>query len=376
LKRQNNGLRDTHKPTNRNLVYQLVYQQGSISKPEIAAQLGISLPTAIQNVKNLQWEGLLEEGITLESTGGRKAVAVTCAKNAKFSIGVDITRNHISAVLINLTAEIIESVRVSTSFENSPSYYHELGQLIGRLIDASGVNTGDILGVGFSVPGILTEDHRMLVFSHVLQVSALQCSNISQGLSYPSILCNDANAAGIAEMWKNKERGNAVYLTLSNTVGGAILIHNELYLGENQRGGEFGHETLVRNGLPCYCGRKGCVDAYCSALVLSKHTGGDLDTFFEGLHSGDENLKAVWNQYAQNLAMVINNLIVSFDCKVILGVYLGTYLEDFIGELKQLVAELTTFPGTEDYISACAYKREAAAVGAALLYIRPFIKAI
>jgi biotin operon repressor len=42
------------KQTNRNRIYQLVYQEGSLSKPAIAAKLGISLPTAIQNIKALQ----------------------------------------------------------------------------------------------------------------------------------------------------------------------------------------------------------------------------------------------------------------------------------------------------------------------------------
>jgi predicted NBD/HSP70 family sugar kinase len=362
------------KQANRNRIYQLVYQRGSISKPEIAMQLGISLPTAIQNVKALQQEGLLEEGQLLKSTGGRKATAVSFRKNAKFAIGADITRNHISIVLINLTTDIIEHIRVERAYENTPAYYQELVRMINQLVTIAGIPAADILGAGFSVPGVLTDDGRMIIYSHVLQVSALQCSTISRGLSYPAVLCNDANAAGSAEMWKHKSQANAVYLSLSDTVGGAILLHNELYLGENQRGGEFGHTTLIRDGLPCYCGRKGCVDAYCSAQILSKHSGGNLGVFFERLEAGDAGLRAIWEQYKSYLATTLNNLIVSFDCTVILGGYLGEYLENHMDELKQMVAELTTFPGTEDYITCCTYKKEAAAVGAALLYIQPFIK--
>jgi predicted NBD/HSP70 family sugar kinase len=175
-------------------------------------------------------------------------------------------------------------------------------------------------------------------------------------------------------MWVHKDRANTVYLSLSDTVGGAILLHGELYLGENQRGGEFGHATLFHDGLPCYCGQKGCVDAYCSALTLSRYTGGDLALFFEGLKAGNKKLLTVWEHYKTYLAMTLNNLIVSFDCNIILGGYLGEYLERHIDELRAAVAERTTFSGTENYITACTYKKEAAAVGAALLYIRPFIK--
>jgi predicted NBD/HSP70 family sugar kinase len=367
-------LLNNNKQTTRNRVYQLVYQKGSISKPEIAARLGISLPTAIQNVKTLQQEGLLEEGVILESTGGRKAIAITFRKNAYFALGTEITLNHISIVLINLASEIIEYARIEKTYENTPAYYQDLVRLIGHLVTASGVNPNAILGAGFSVPGILTKDGQMIIYSHVLQVSALQCSTISHGLPYPAAMCNDANSAGIAEMWIRKNHNNAIYLSLSNAVGGAILLNDALYTGENQRGGEFGHMTLVRDGLPCYCGRKGCVDAYCSALVLSRHTGGDLSLFFKRLKAGDKSLKAVWKQYLSYLTTAINNLLVSFDCPVILGGYLGEYLEEYIDDIRQSVSEVTTFLGNEDYITACVYKKEASAVGAALLYIRPFIK--
>jgi predicted NBD/HSP70 family sugar kinase len=363
--------------SNRNRVYQLVYQQGAISKPEIAVRLGVSLPTAIQIVKDLQEEGLLEEGAALESiTAGRKATAIQCVKKAKFALGVDITRNHISIVLINLAADILESVRLQKAYENTTAYYQELVKLVNQIVVVACVDTASILGIGISLPGITSADGKMLVYSHALNVSALPSAVIARTLPWETRLCNDANAGGTAEMWNHDLLSNAAYLSLSNTVGGAILLNNELYSGENQRSGEFGHVTLVPDGLPCYCGRKGCVDAYCSAQVLSRHTGGNLALFFEKLEGGDSTLRVIWDQYLSYLARVINNLIITLDCNVILGGYLGEYMEPYIDELKTRVADLTTFPGAEGFISPCAYKKEAAAVGAALLFIRSFIREI
>jgi predicted NBD/HSP70 family sugar kinase len=361
------------KQTNCGRIYRLVYQTGSISRPEIALRLGISLPSVIQNVKHLQTDGLLEEGGLLKSSGGRKPAAVHLNKNARFAVGVDITRNHLSVVLINLAADIIDRRRVKQRYEDNAAYYRQIVGLIDEMIADAGIVSDKILGTGFSVPAILSEDGRLLVYSRVLNVPVLYCSTISRGLSYESVLCNDANAAGIAELWRRKDLDNAVYLSLSNTVGGAILLHNELYLGENQRGGEFGHSTLVRDGRPCYCGRRGCMDAYCSAEILSRHTDGCLSRFFEQLSSGDPAIAAVWEEYSGWLAVALNNIIVSFDCKVILGGYLGEYLEGRLDDLKRRVAALATFSGAEDYVTPCVYKKEASAVGAALLYVRSFI---
>jgi predicted NBD/HSP70 family sugar kinase len=362
--------------TNRNRVYQLVYQQEAASRPDIAARLGLSLPTAIQIVKNLQQDGFLEDGEALESTVGRRAIAVRCVKNAHFALGIDITQNHISVVLINLMANILESIQVQRAFENKPSYYQELVHLTCTMVEAAGVEGKKILGVGIAMPGITSADGKTLSYSHALSLSALPVSAVARGLPWETTLCNDANAGGAAEMWNHKTQNDAVYLSLSSTVGGAIVLNKELYPGGNQRSAEFGHFTLVPGGRPCYCGRKGCVDAYCSSQVLSGHTGGNLALFFERLSAGDKTIQAVWEQYLSYLSRTINNLITIFDCPVILGGYMGEYLEVYIDELRGRVAELTTFPGSEGYINPCTYKKEAAAVGAALMFIRPFIKEI
>jgi len=359
---------------NRNRVYRLIYQEGAVSKPEIAQRLGISLPTAIQNVKLLQKEGFLQEGKSMESTGGRKAVAVTLTKNVRYSIGIDITRNHISAVIINLKAEVIASEQINRAFENATEYYADICNIMNQMINQSGIDPQCILGVGFSVPGIMSKDGQLLIYSHVLNVSGVLCAQFKQNLPYPAILCNDANAAGYAEIWSDRKNKNAVYLSLSNSVGGAVLLDEDLYYGKNQRAGEFGHMTLVSNGLPCYCGRKGCVDSYCSAQALSQHAGGNLRNFFERLKNGEENLRIVWQQYLGWLAVVINNLTISFDCNVILGGYLGEYLDEYLDDLRDMVLEMTTFAGNETYVSVCKYKQNAAAVGAALQFIRPFIE--
>ncbi|MDR3145054.1 MAG: sugar kinase, partial [Treponema sp.] len=57
-----------------------------------------------------------------------------------------------------------------------------------------------------------------------------------------------------------------------------------------------------------------------------------------------------------------------------LGGYLGEYLEGYMDDLRKSTMGVSTFPGNEDYITACSYRKEAAAVGAALLFVRPFIK--
>lgn len=364
------------KKMNGNRIFKLIYQKGIISKPEIAYQLGISLPTVMQNVRSLQDDGLVEESGVFDSTGGRKAVALSCVKDARLAIGLDITRNHISVVLVNLEGTIIESIREKIPYKNNLEYAKKLGAIVNRFVEESKADTGKILGMGVSVPGVLSNDQQILIDSHVLQVQNVICANLVKFCPFPSVFCNDANAAGTAEIWNKESIESCVYLSLSDSVGGAIILNNKLFRGDNQRGGEFGHITIERGGRRCYCGKKGCLDAYCAASVLSDLTGGSLPDFFQLLREHNPKIMAAWDNYLDYLATAVNNLRMSFDCSVILGGYVGAYMEDYAVDLRKRAAGLNTFEEDGSYIKVCSYRTEAAAVGAALMHITPFISQI
>ena len=131
--------------------------------------------------------------------------------------------------------------------------------------------------------------------------------------------------------------------------------------------------TLVDGGRLCYCGRNGCLDAYCSASLLEK-SGGSLSEFFEKLAAGEERQRTVWEEYKRYLLLAINNIRVCFDCQIILGGYVGSYLEPYLEEIKEGLEKYRLFEQNVDYVKVCYYKQEAAAMGVALLHIREFIK--
>ena len=60
--------------------------------------------------------------------------------------------------------------------------------------------------------------------------------------------------------------------TLGTGVGGGIIIDKKLYEGNESKGAELGHAVLVLGGEECTCGRKGCIEAYCSASALIRDT--------------------------------------------------------------------------------------------------------
>lgn len=364
------------KKINRNIIYKLIHRSKCISKQEIANILELSLPTVSENLKYLKNENLITEDGKFESSGGRKAKILTCVNDTKLSVGIDITKNHISMVIVDLMGEIVESKRITKKFKIEELYFEELKFILEEFIEDSSIDKEKILGIGISVPGILSNDKNQILYSHALELRNFDCSNFYKNIDYPCVMSNDANAASIAETWHREDINSAVYISLSNTVGGAIILDNKIYEGENQKSGEIGHMTMIPDGKSCYCGKRGCVDSYTSALILSSYTNGNLNEFFKLVNEGEEKLNEAWNSYLNYLAIVINNLRMLSDCNIILGGYVGGYMENYLQELEEKVKTRNTFEKDSDFIKVCKYKKESSAVGAALIYLDGFINNI
>ncbi len=371
----NNGVNSIEvKKINRQTIYKFLYRHEPISIQEIAYTLNMSLPTVTQNIKELYERGLVIKTGLFESTGGRKAKAISYNSIARYAIGLDVTRNHVGAVLIDLSGKVIKNERRQFPFENTKEYFRGIGSFVSEFIEDYKINTGDVLGVGIALPAIIAPDRETVSYASVIDFEGGKVSAFSEYIPYPCVFSNDANAGGFAEMWGDETFENVVYLSLNNSVGGSIIIKKNIYEGYNHRSGEFGHMTIVPNGRTCYCGKKGCVDAYCSAKLLSDSTNGNIAEFFRLLSKGNKQQKLIWEEYVSHLVIAVNNLRMLFDCNVILGGYAGAYMDEYIDELRAMASKYNTFEVDGNYLNVCKYKLETTAVGAALILVEDFIK--
>ena len=400
--RQNTGMILEPKRNNKIRTAKFISARGITSKAEIARALNLSMPTTLANVKELIHAGIVTEEGEYESTGGRRAKALAIRRDAGYAAGIDITNNHITMVMTDAGKNIIASERIRRRFVNDPQYYDGLKDTAEDFIQRQKVNAEKIAGIGFSLPGIVDRGQDRLLRSHTLQVENVSFRSLGAALGYPFCLENDANCAALAEVGDIfgssdpqityrglLEQGTGssmpggqngaeavfvkcpvtVYLSLSNTVGGAIFLGNDLYRGENFKSAEFGHMVIEKNGRQCYCGKKGCMDAYCTALRLQDLSGGNLEAFFDKVRKREPEALKVWEEYLDHLALSVTNLRMIFDCRIILGGYVGGFLEGFMPELSRKVMEYNNFDLDTSYLSTGKYKYEASAYGASLGYI-------
>lgn len=99
----------------------------------------------------------------------------------------------------------------------------------------------------------------------------------SERLNVKAVLTNDANAAAIGEMMFGGAKGmkDFIFITLGTGLGSGIVANGEMILGHDSFAGEVGHVIMFPDGRQCGCGRKGCLETYCSATGI-KRTYSDL----------------------------------------------------------------------------------------------------
>ncbi len=96
----------------------------------------------------------------------------------------------------------------------------------------------------------------------------------SDALGVPVRVTNDANAAAMGEMTYGAARGmkNFIMITLGTGVGSGIVCDGRVVYGSDGFAGELGHVIVdhTENARPCGCGRKGCLETYCSATGVAR----------------------------------------------------------------------------------------------------------
>jgi len=230
-------------------------------------------------------------------------------------IGVDLGGTKIEALALDDAGREVFRKRVPTP----PDDYQAAIDAIASLVAEVGDGT-----VGIGMPGALSQ------VTGAVKNSNSTCLNgkpfkqdIERALGREVRLENDANCFALSEAVDGAGKGAQVVfgVILGTGVGGGIVVDRKIIRGANAIGGEWGHNSLPlpnENDLPlptCYCGRKGCIEAYLSGPSLSrdheKATGKRLPTEQVVLH------EETMGRYVERLARALGSVINVLDPDVI-----------------------------------------------------------
>ena len=194
-----------------------------------------------------------------------------------FVIGVDLGGTNTVFGIVDARGQIVAEDSIKTqAYKTAEDFVKACVECLKPLIAQVGGNE-KVAGMGIGAPngnyysGSI-EFAPNLCWAHNGVVPLAQMlSDQLEGL--PVRLTNDANAAAMGEMAYGAARGmkNFIVITLGTGVGSGIVVNGQVLYGHDGFAGELGHVTMVREGgRTCGCGRKGCLEAYCSATGVAR----------------------------------------------------------------------------------------------------------
>jgi len=202
-------------------------------------------------------------------------------------IGIDLGGTKIESIALDGKGAAVARKRIATPQGD----YAATVEAVAQLVRETEARCGAMGTVGVGMPGamslatgLIKNANSTCLIGHDLK------GDLEKALAREVRLSNDANCFALSESVDGAGRGAHVVfgVILGTGVGGGIVVGGEVLAGANAIAGEWGHNPLPlprAEDLPlpdCYCGRKGCIEAYLSGPALERD-GKNMDRYEERL---------------------------------------------------------------------------------------------
>lgn len=353
-----------------------------ISRIELSRLTGLSKMTVTGLVKEYMDAGIVRECGAARSTGGRRRTYLQAAPESLLTLGIYVGRDNLKAGIINLKGQIIRSESIELSaMENNDVFLKGLFLLCDRLMQTP--YSRKIWGIGISCAGpLLVKDGVILNppdFNNIRDLPIVSC--LEERYHLPAYLQNDICVAALAEVYfgNRNQYDDFIYVGISAGIGGGVIMNRKLYTGASGLAGIMGHIIVEKDGIPCECGQRGCLEMYSGTRAVVKWArengaGEDL-TWMELLvraSSGDEVCMKAVERMTEYLEVAFANMANAYDTQCfIVGGDLHIYQEKIVKRLEEKLRSRNFSWGQERniHVESSSFIGSASFIGTAALVL-------
>ena len=188
-----------------------------------------------------------------------------------YVVGMDIGGTNTVFGIVDKAGNVLCQDAIKTkAYPVIDDYVNAIGDKLDVLIEQVG-GKDKIQGMGVGAPNGNYYNGNIEFAPNLAWKGIVPLAKLFQDrLGIPCKLTNDANAAAIGEMTYGaaKDMKHFIMITLGTGVGSGIVIDGKVVYGHDGFAGELGHIIAVPEGRVCGCGRRGCLEAYCSATGI------------------------------------------------------------------------------------------------------------
>lgn len=368
---------DSIRAQNLSRVLTLLHRRGPLSRSDLTRICGFNRSTVGALVAELAELGLAYETDppALKRVGRPSPLVHANEKVAAIAVHPDV--DAVTVGLVGLGGLVHRRVRYDACTLPTVNDTVNISKAVVEGMQSELAGMTRIAGVGAAVPGLVNSgDGSVLLAPHLKWFDEPLAAALSAGLGLPARAANDANLGSLAESLFGAAVGESdvVYLNGSASgIGGGALVGGVPLRGAAGYAGELGHTVVNPDGVPCHCGRRGCLETEVSLgrlLALLELDHADQDQLEAAmLRNGSPALVAETHRQLDLLAVALTNFVNIFNPgTIVLGGFLGVLHSFAAGRLEASVADGGIGGlGSEVTIARAALGSELLLVGAAEL---------
>ena len=353
------------KKINKNIVLNIVRNQGPISRAKLSRITKISRPTMSNIISSLDKDKLIKKTGIEKTTkeGGKKPVLFEFNKDYGFVIGSQVRVNEIITVFTNYSAGIICKKVIKIENKRSLKQVMELlFKSIDYVIRESKIGIKNIKGIGIGLNGIVDYKNGVLKFiSHFPQwgKDIEFVKMVEDRYKVKTYIDNNCRMLVSAEkiFGLGKDYNNIVAIDTEEGIGAGIIVRGDIYRGSDFLAGEIGHNIIYPDGPECACGKRGCAEVMISTQTLIADVIKELDynkssdlykkykdnvseltleDIFSAYISGAKMIEKIMDRIEYWFALLLANTILNYNPEIIIiqGDYTGA-TEKFIENIKK-----------------------------------------
>ncbi|MFI6504822.1 ROK family protein [Nonomuraea typhae] len=312
------------------------------SRAQLAQRTGLTKATVASLVEPLLAARLLIEDPAEAHGRGRPSHPLRFHPSAPVAIGAEVNVGYIAVATLTLDGRLQHFRRRDVDNRGRPAD-GLLGELTALAESLYGEAAGPVLGAGLAVPGVVHE-RQVIRAPNLPQLAGTRPGeHLAAALRLPIVETgNEAGLAARAHLWPVAVTGgDFAYVSGEAGVGAGLVINGEVLHGARGFAGEFGHMVIEREGRPCTCGGRGCVERYAGLRAMLDASGQrDLPSLLDALDSGEAAAVAAARAAGSALGVALASLLNLCDLPaVVLG---GVYAQLFAYLRPAVQEELTS----------------------------------
>ena len=331
-----------------------LFLSGETSNADICNRFNVSLPTSMSLITQLKEAGIVEKKGRGKSEGGRKPDLFGLKERLFFVLSIHIERFKIKLAIIDNNHSVIAENTIESAISPQSNIVESLHSWAVELIKNSKIQEGLIMGVGISMPGLVsTEEGKNFTYYLTEQEPESLKEKFEKTFGKPVVILNDAKSACLAEFRYGlaQNKNDVLVISMDWGIGLGIIMGGKMHSGVSGFAGEFGHIPMVEDGLLCHCGKRGCLETEASGLALVRRAKEGLEAgqtsilsdlmnedieklepevIIEAANKGDQFAISVLSEIGVKLGKGIAILIQIFNPELII-------LEGKIAEAKQFI---------------------------------------